>query len=93
MTGLALKSKFMQKAEYPDYEEWGSSDVWKNLMPPCANCKELLKNAGAKESLFSPGLDKDKAPKRPKSMMEGGELFVENGALEREMIQAVLAVS
>nr|RBQ94708.1 hypothetical protein FVER53263_07743 [Fusarium verticillioides] len=93
MTGLALKSKFMQKAEYPDYEEWGSSDVWKNLMPPCANCKELLKKAGAKESLFSPGLDKDKAPKRPKSMMESEELWVESGVLEREKSQALLAVS
>ncbi|TVY77082.1 hypothetical protein Focb16_v008069 [Fusarium oxysporum f. sp. cubense] len=93
MTGLALKSKFMEKAEYPDYEEYSTSDVWKNLMAPCANCKVLLQNAGALESQFAANLDKAKAPKRPKSMLEGEELLVENGSLEKEKHQALLAVS
>ncbi|KAJ3545139.1 hypothetical protein NM208_g2660 [Fusarium decemcellulare] len=39
MTGLALKRDFMEKEEYPEYDEFSTSVIWKNLMGPCANYK------------------------------------------------------
>lgn len=78
MTGLALQREYMEKEEYPEYDEFSTSEIWKNLMAPCDNCKHLILNAGAQYSQFSPKLEKNKAPKRPKSLLEAEELLVEN---------------
>lgn len=70
MAGLALKRQFMQKEEYPEYDEYKNGEIWKNLMAPCANCRILIQRAGAEVSNFAAKLDKNKAPARPKTVLK-----------------------
>lgn len=49
--GLALKQPFLKKE---DYDPSVTDGVWKDLMPPCGNCDELLNRfkCGTKNANF-----------------------------------------
>lgn len=73
MAGLALQREFMAEEEYPEYDPYTDGEIWKNLLGPCGNCRELMKRARADISKFSTNLDKDKAPKRPSEPLAKAE--------------------